>query len=167
MNENDKVKKEKPTLYEKEKINAIISLQYSPEILSFFEKNNIYVVKSPKTGRIKYVYLENKLIGTIRATDERFVPTIYGAKILREKMKKSRLTIQVTSDAAEWIAKGRTVFCKHVIALDEEIRPREEVFIIDEDNRLIALGKSVLSGREIKEKKKGKAVKIRKRARGH
>ncbi|MCD6563578.1 MAG: hypothetical protein J7K23_06665 [Thermoproteales archaeon] len=153
-------KKEKPTMYDLEKIAAIISMQYDLSLVPFFTCSKISVIRSSSTKRIKYIYFGDKLLGTLRATDERFVPTLFGAKYIMKKIS-NKLIVKVSSDAAEWVSRGRTVFCKHVIEVDENIRPGEEVFVVDEQDNLIAIGKAVLSGREIKEKKKGKAVKVR------
>ncbi len=48
-----------------------------------------------------------------------------------------------------------------MVDADEEIRPKEEVIIVDEENEVLAAGKSILTGREMKAFKRGVAVKVR------
>lgn len=162
MSNNEKVDNDSPTKSEIEKIRAILSIQFDATVAQMLLKNKITIKRSLRTGRIKFIYLNGQLLGTLRATDERFIPTLYGAKLIKKYLPENKLTIKVTEGAAPWIAKGRTVFCKHIVDADEEILPGEEVFIVDTQGNLIALGKAILSGREMSEKKKGRAVKVRK-----
>ncbi len=60
------------------------------------------------------------------------------------------------------MAEGRNVFAKHVVEADKELRPQDEVIVVDEEDNLVAVGKAVLSGEEMKVFKHGVAVKVRK-----
>ncbi|HDI32093.1 MAG TPA: pseudouridine synthase [Thermofilum sp.] len=154
-------RRERPTLLELESLLSIIRLQFSNEVSEIFINNNLEVERSPSTGRIRYVYINGKLVGSIRVQDGRFIPTIDGAKLILEKLPYPRKRVIVSEEAAPFIAEGKTVFCKHVIDLDPELRAGEEVLVIDPYGKLIALGKTVLAADEIKAKSRGKAVKIR------
>ncbi len=76
-------------------------------------------------------------------------------------MNAPRLWVKVSDEAASFISGGRSVFAKHVIAADREIRPQEEVIVLNED-KVIAVGKAVLTGREMTAFKRGVAVRVRK-----
>ncbi len=69
--------------------------------------------------------------------------------------------VVVNSDAAPFVAKGKTAFSRHVVAVDPEIRAGQEVLVVDENDRLLATGKTVLSALEMQAFKKGIAVDIR------
>jgi len=90
-----------------------------------------------------------------------FSLTVTGAKRLLENGKLHRLVVKVQEDVELFIAEGKSVFAKHVVDADEEIRPQEEVIVIGEDSRVLAVGKAVLTGREMKVFKHGVAVKVR------
>jgi predicted RNA-binding protein (TIGR00451 family) len=90
-----------------------------------------------------------------------FSLTVEGAKRLLKSSKLHRLCVKVQEDVAPFVAQGKSVFAKHVVDADEEIRPQEEVIVIGEDNRVLAVGKAVLTGREMKAFKHGVAVKVR------
>ena len=57
--------------------------------------------------------------------------------------------------------KGGDVFAKHVVDADDEIRPMEEVIVLTENGRLLAVGKTLLSAFEMQNFTRGVAVKIR------
>ena len=100
-------------------------------------------------------------MATLRPTDGMFSLTIHGAKRLARGINSPRLWVKVSNEAAPFIAQGRSVFAKHVIAADREIRPQEEVIVLNED-KVIAVGKAVLTGREMTAFKRGVAVRVRK-----
>jgi predicted RNA-binding protein (TIGR00451 family) len=90
-----------------------------------------------------------------------FSLTIYGAKRLIQEIDSPRLWVKVSNEAASFISAGRSVFAKHVIAADREIRPQEEVIVLNQ-GKVIAIGKAVLTGKEMTIFKRGVAVRVRK-----
>lgn len=123
--------------------------------------NKVEIAFSRTTGRIRYIYMRNRLLATLRPTDGMFSLTIGGAKRLTRKASLERLWIKVSDDAAPFIAKGKSVFAKHIIDADEEIRPREEVIVLRKSGKVLAVGKAVLTGREMKIFGIGLAVHVR------
>ena len=67
----------------------------------------------------------------------------------------------VNSDAAPFVAKGKTAFARHVVEVDPEIMAGQEVLVVDEDDRLLGTGKTMLSALEIKAFEKGTGVDVR------
>jgi len=147
-----------------EKIRSVADYQLSKGAGNALFPDNVNVVFSKRTGRIRHVYLKRKLLATLRPTDGMFSLTIEGAKRLLQGTSSPRLWVKVSKEAAPFIAEGRSVFAKHVIAADAEIRPQEEVIVFDEDNRVLAVGKAILTGKEMKAFKRGVAVRVRKGA---
>jgi len=90
-----------------------------------------------------------------------FSLTVEGASRLFKRAKPRRLWVKVQKDAEPFVAQGKSVFAKYVIDSDKEIRPREEVTVIGESNRVLAVGKAVLTGPEMQAFKHGVAVKVR------
>lgn len=121
----------------------------------------VEVRRSPSTGRVREVYVNGVLVGTLRASDNVFVPTLRGAERLLKLLPHPRLRVVVPQDAAAYVARGRSVFCKHVLEADPEIRPGEEVLVVDEEGRLVAVGRAAVSGVEMVQKATGRAVKVR------
>jgi len=123
--------------------------------------NRVKVVFSKRTGRIRHIYLGAKLLATLRPKDGMFSLTLAGAKRLLNGIDPPRLWVKVPKDVGCFIAEGKSVFAKHVVAADVEIRPEEEVTVINEDGRLLAVGRAILTGREMLAFKRGVAVKVR------
>jgi uncharacterized protein with predicted RNA binding PUA domain len=87
--------------------------------------------------------------------------SIMGAGKLHAFIKYPGHRVVVNSDAAPFVAKGKTAFARHVAAVDPDIRAGEEVLVVDENDRLLATGKAVLAPLEMLSFKKGIAVDVR------
>jgi len=120
----------------------------------------VEIVRSKRTGRIREVYVDGVLVATIRATDGFLLPTIEGAKklILSGNYRK---VVVVPNDVGEYVARGRTLFAKHILKADPEIRAGEEVIVVNENGKVIAVGRAKLTGIEMMKARRGVAVKIR------
>ena len=116
---------------------------------------------SKNTGKIRYIYLNEELLATLRPTTGIFVLTVAGAKRIVNQVNPLRLWVKLEDFAEPFVAKGRSAFAKHVIDADPEIRPNEEVIVISQKNEVLAVGRAVLSGPEMLALKKGIAVKVR------
>ncbi|HML05889.1 MAG TPA: PUA domain-containing protein, partial [Methanobacterium sp.] len=70
--------------------------------------------------------------------------------------------VVVNSDAEPFAREGKSIFAKFVIDIDINIKANEEVLIVNQNDDLLAFGKSILNGQEIKDFNVGQAVKTRK-----
>ncbi|RLG57855.1 MAG: pseudouridine synthase [Hadesarchaea archaeon] len=119
----------------------------------------IRVVKS--RGRIRQVWLPSGPVCAIRASDGFIILNRKGAELLYSAMAPPHMRVAIMDDVAPFAAQGKTVFAKHVTAADPEIRPGEEVFVVDSNDRLLASGRALLAGVEMVEFNTGKAVEVR------
>jgi predicted RNA-binding protein (TIGR00451 family) len=110
---------------------------------------------------VRHVYLDGKRLVTLRPRDGFFSLTVFGAKKIVEDVKPLHYWVQVQDDVSSFITEGKSVFAKHIVDADEEIRPMEEVIVVDEKGEVLAVGKAILTGKEMKAFKKGVAVKVR------
>ena len=122
---------------------------------------NVEIAYSKRTGRIRYIYLNGKRLATLRPTDGLFSLSIKGAKRIAENAGSAKCFVTVQNNVSRFIAEGGDVFAVHVVKADYQIRPKDEVIIVDEGGRVLAVGRSVLSNEEIKSFKVGVAVKVR------
>jgi len=122
---------------------------------------NVEIVYSKRTGRIRYVYLDSKRLATLRPTDGLFSLSIAGAKRIVKNADSTKCFVTVRDDVAKFISKGGDVFAAHVVKADDDIRPKDEVIGVNENGEVLAVGRAVLSGEEMKAFKKGVAVKVR------
>jgi len=145
-----------------QKIRKIADYQFGKAVGEKLFPNNVRIVHSGRTGRIRYVFLGEKRLATLRPVDGLFSLSITGAEKIMKKVKPPRLWVKVTDEVMPFIAKGRSVFAKHVTDADEEIRLQEEVIVVNGKNEVLAVGKAILSGKEMKAFKRGVAVRTRK-----
>jgi len=144
-----------------QRIRSVANYQFGKGVGEKLFPDNVEIIHSGRTGRIRQVYLDGECLATLRARDGLFSLTITGAKRIWAGMEPRRYWVKVSDEVASFIAKGKSVFAKHVVDADEEIRPGEEVIIINEKDEVIAVGRAVLTGREMMAFKRGVAVKVR------
>jgi len=113
------------------------------------------------TKRIRQILLDNERIATVRAKDGMLTLSMKGANKLHGFINYPGQRVVVNSDAAPFVAKGKTAFSRHIVTVDPEIRAGQEVLLVDENDRLLATGKTVLSALEMLAFKKGIAVDVR------
>jgi len=146
------------------KIRSIANYQFGKDVGKQLFPDEVKIVYSKRTGKIRHIYLDEELLATLRPTNGLFSLAIKGAKRIMENVKKQRLWVKVTAEAESFIAKGKSVFAKHVVDADTEIHPQEEVIVINEKNQVLAVGRAVLTGKEMKAFKRGVAVRVRRGA---
>ena len=149
--------KEEPT--DEEQVLQTIDFLFGSGASRLFKK--ISVKRSKTTGMIRKVFLEGKLVGAIRSNDGFFIPNINGAKLIKKVCSYPKNRVVVGKDAVKFVSKGKSVFTKFVVDIDKELRPYQEVLVVDEDDNLLAAGKLILNPREIEEFKRHVVVKIR------
>jgi uncharacterized protein with predicted RNA binding PUA domain len=115
---------------------------------------------SKKTGRMKNFSIRNELVATMR-TDGGIALTIYGAKqLLKNKHFRENCVIPM-QEAIPFVSEGRSLFCKHVEWCGSNIKAGSDVAIINNDDIVIATGKSLFDYSVMKMYRKGVAVKVR------
>jgi len=148
-----------PTEKELFKLRAVADYLFGRGVGQALFPDSIQVVKS--RGRIRQVRLADEPLCSIRASDGFIVLNQKGAELVHRTLKPPRPRVVVSDDAAPFVAQGKTVFAKHIVAADPEIRPAEEVLVVDSRDRLLASGKTLLTGEEMIAFKVGKAVEVR------
>jgi 7-cyano-7-deazaguanine tRNA-ribosyltransferase len=147
---------------DKEKIEYIADYQFGKGAGNALFNGDVKIVKSNKTGKIRHVYVNDEMIATLRASDGIFVLSMNGAKRLHNYLEFPKNRVVISNDVEPFAREGKSIFAKFVIDIDINIRANEEVLIVNENDDLLAFGKSILNGREIKEFNTGQAIKTRK-----
>ncbi|AFA40479.1 Prefoldin, molecular chaperone implicated in de novo protein folding, alpha subunit [Pyrobaculum oguniense TE7] len=129
----------------------LIAYIYGKEVAERLSGHEIRVEYN-KTGRIRYVYVDNKLAFVLRNNDGHLLPTLYGAEFINRK-------VVVSNEAAEFVKLGRNVPAKYIVEV-RQARPNSEVAIVDTRGTVIAVGRLVYSQGEIT-LRRGYAVKVR------
>ncbi|MBS7615932.1 pseudouridine synthase [Candidatus Bathyarchaeota archaeon] len=143
------------------RIRSVADYQFGKGVGEKLFPENVKIAYSKRTGRIRYVYLDKKRLATLRPTDGFFSLSIEGAKRIVENHAQARCLVVIKNDVAKFVADGGDVFAVHVVRADSEIRPRDEVIVVNENGGVLAVGRAVLSGEEMTAFKSGVAVKVR------
>lgn len=144
------------------RIKMIADYQFGTGAGEGLFNEEVKIVKSRKTGKIRHVYDGDELIATLRASDGVFVMAKEGARRLHRYLPYPKNRVVVNEDAEPFAREGKSIFAKFVINCDIDIHAKEEVLIVNEQDQLLAFGKSILNGREILDFNTGQAVKTRK-----
>lgn len=113
------------------------------------------------TGRIRQVMYNGHRLATLRAQDGLFTLSIQGGSRLKMVLPPPRSRVILNEEVAAFVAQGKNTFAKHVLDADPDIRCGDEVLVVATDDRLLATGSAVLSGREMLSFNYGVAVKVR------
>ncbi|VVC05379.1 tRNA-guanine(15) transglycosylase [uncultured archaeon] len=148
----------------KSKMDSVLKIKYTIDALFGIgiSKNlpkDLRFTYSKKRGRIQHVYENDILLCTLR-TDGGLAITPYFAQILMKSTKFRENCVEVDDDSKPFIENGNSVFSKHVVSCGKNILIGSDVPVLYR-NRVIAVGKAMLSTRMIKSFKKGVAVKVR------
>ncbi|MEC4849253.1 MAG: PUA domain-containing protein [Nitrosarchaeum sp.] len=133
--------------------------------VSKYLPKNIEIVFSRKTGRIKTVSEKGKLLCTLRI-DGGLAISPYFAQILLKSKKFKENCLEVNQDAAPFIQDGKSVFCKHVLWCGKNIQIASDTPVLYK-NKVIAVGKAVLSSEMISDFNRGMAVRVRDSLKSH
>jgi predicted RNA-binding protein (TIGR00451 family) len=143
------------------KIRSVADYQFGKGVGNKFFPDTVRIVYSKNTGKIRHIYLGDDLLVTLRPTTGLFILTIAGAKRLVSEVNHLQLWVKIQDYAEPFVAKGRSAFAKHVTEADDEIRPNEEVIVVSQKNEVLAVGRALLSGTEMKAFSRGMAVRVR------
>jgi len=145
-------------------MDHILKLQHSLDALfgngvSKYLPKNIEMTFSRKTGRIKTVSDGGKLLCTLRIDGGLAISPYFAQILLKSKTFKENC-VEINKDAAPFVSEGRSVFCKHVIWCGKNICISADTPILF-NNKVIAVGKAVLSSKMISDFNRGVAIKVR------
>jgi conserved protein with predicted RNA binding PUA domain len=144
-----------------QRIRAVADYQFGRGIGKRLFPDEVEIQFSRATGRIRYVYFKGERLATYRPTDGYLSLSIVAAQRLVSNSTSLGFLVTVRSDVAGFIAEGGDVFAVHVVKVGKNVRPKDEVIIMDEDGAVIGVGRALLSASEMLAFKTGVAVKVR------
>ena len=145
-------------------MDHFVKLQQSLDALfgtgsSKYLPKDIDIILSRKTGRIRTVSHKGKLLCTLRINGSLAISIDFAQTLLQSKTFRENC-IEINKDAAPFVQEGRSVFCKHVVWCGKNVRVAADTPILFE-NRVIAVGRAILSSEMISNFKRGVAIKVR------
>ncbi len=143
------------------RVKGVADMQFGKGASDVLIKGNIQLVKSKKTGKIRNVISDDEHVLSMRASDGMFTLKAEGAKRLHKGFTPPRLRVVVDVDSVAFNREGKSVFAKFVVECDDELRPMDEVLIVDKNDELVACGRALMNREEMLSFKIGMAVKVR------
>jgi len=145
-------------------MDSVVKLKHTINALfgngvSKYLPEKIEILFSKRTGRIREVYYKQKLLCTLRI-DGGLAITPYFAQILMKSKKFKENCVEIDHDSKPFVEEGRSVFCGHIVWCGKNIRIQSDVPVLYK-NKVIAVGKAILSSEMMKEQRIGVAIKIR------
>ncbi len=144
----------------KRRLTATLDMLFGKGVSSSLPFDKLDFVYSKRTGKVKHVMLDGKILCTFRK-DGGIALTMDLARLLLKEHIFMEHCIIVGNDVARYIVEGRSVFCRHVKYAGSKITVNSEVAVLDENRNIIAIGKAVLPSCIIRDMKRGVAVKVR------
>jgi uncharacterized protein with predicted RNA binding PUA domain len=143
------------------RIRSIADYQFGKGIGGKLFPENVEILYSKATGRIRYVNLNGERLATLRPTDGLLSLSIAAAKCIVENTGSVQCLVTVQNDVSQFVADGSDVFAAHVVKADTAIHAKDEVIVVDEAGKVLAVGRAMLSSSEMMAFKTGVAVKVR------
>jgi archaeosine-15-forming tRNA-guanine transglycosylase len=147
-----------PSRGELERIIAILAFQFSWRVAEEFERlSDRITVSLSGRGRIKYVHLDGRHALTLRPTTGLFTISKVAGEVIRRAEPPPRFRVIISGERD---IKG-SVLAVDVVAFDPDIRPGDEVIIVDKNDNLVAVGRSRVSARLMESLEYGEVVRVR------
>jgi len=143
-------------------LRALANYQFRYDVGRYLVPNSVKVKVSRSTGRIREVWIGNVRVASLRASTYTYVLTIEGGKIIHKHIPFPKLRVVIFNEISEDLIRNPTnVFSKHVLMIDEDLRPGDEVLVVNEDDELLCVGRLHLSPYEVIHFIRGVAVKVK------
>lgn len=152
----------KPSAFQYDRIKTVLSTQY-PTLDVDKILGNVDISVSRKTRRIREIFDvadEKILLFTLKTSDGRYLASYEAGRRMLESGYWDRI-VEMNDESVEFIKRGKSAFCKHVIAVHGTVQPLQEVLLVDQHRNLLAIGSAVQPGYAMMQLESGVAVKTR------
>jgi 7-cyano-7-deazaguanine tRNA-ribosyltransferase len=143
------------------RVVAVADMQFGKGAGRILTEGTMELVKSKRTGKIRNVICNGEHVLSMRAGDGMFTLKVKGAERLHRGFPSPKLRVIVEDDSVEFNREGKNVFARFVVDCDDEIRPMDEVLVVDKKDDLVAIGRALMNREEMLSFKKGVVVKVR------
>ena len=146
---------------ELERLRAIADFQFGPGAGKAIFPARTKIEFSSSTGRIRRARLASQVLATVLPSTGLLALTVPCAKRFVRAFLPPKQRVVVEKGAGKFVSQGRSVFARHVVSVDPELRPGDETIVTDDHDRVLATGRALLSPEEMLSFKRGVAVKVR------
>ncbi len=143
---------------------AVLDMQFGKGSADVLDGRMVEFVKSRKTGKIRNVIVDGQHAFSMRAHDGRFTLKMEGARLLKDVLEPPKMRVMIEDEPSEFVAKGANVFAKFVRDCDDDIRPGDDVMIVNTKGELVAAGRALMNREEMFAFNRGIAVRVKQTA---
>jgi len=143
------------------RIRSTADYQFGEGVGNMLFPDNVTIEYSHSTGRIRYINLGGRRMATLRPTDGLLSISVEAARYLAKSNPSAPCFVTIRQDISQFVVEGGDVFAAHVVKVDPEIHAKDEVIVLDEEGKVVAVGRAFLSSAEMVAFKTGVAVKVR------
>lgn len=141
--------------------HAVLDMQFGRGAGDMLNRGKINLVKSVRTGKIRNVLIDGAHVLSMRASDGRFTLKLEGGRLLASVLGPPKMRVKVEDEPADFASKGNNVFAKFVTECDPDIRPGDDVMIVNAKDDVVAVGRSLMTRSEMLAFKRGVAVRVK------
>jgi len=148
-----------------ERIRSLADSQFGERCGSVLvpEDHVVLLNKAPDIDRMDEVIVDGAIVGAVRYEllgGEKFLLRPAGATAIAPLVRKSWVTIDPGAAKAV-LEKSASTLAVGVLDCDNDIVPGNEVLVLDENRRPVSVGTSKMSSSDMKEHRRGTAIKTR------
>jgi 7-cyano-7-deazaguanine tRNA-ribosyltransferase len=140
---------------------AVLDMQFGKGAGDILDGKKVELVKSQRTGKIRNVMIDGVHALSMRASDGRFTLKLEGARLLMGILPPPGMRVVTEDEPAEFARKGNNVFAKFVTECDPDIRPGDDVMVVNTKGELAAVGRALMNREEMLAFKRGVAVRVK------
>ncbi len=143
------------------RLRAVADFQFGRGAADALLAGTIELVTSKTTGKVRNVIRDGAHVLSVRAEDGMYSLKLEGGRILHAALGAPRLRVVVETETAAFNREGRNVMAKFVVECDPELRPFDEVLVVDGSDALVAVGRTMMNREEMLAFDRGVAVQVR------
>ena len=121
--------------------------------------DRVEVHHSRSTGRMREILLDHE-VAFIVGNDGLPHFTMAGGRWVQRLAPRPSYRVVAHADAVPFLREGRSLFSRHVVGADPAVPPGAYVLVVDEQDRLHAVGRAILAGSEMGRFSRGVAVRV-------
>jgi len=140
---------------------ATADMQFGAGAADVLMDGEVELVTSKRTGKLRNVLVDGEHVLSMRAQDGMYTLKLAGGRRLHAAWERPRMRVVVNEDAAPFARDGKSVFARFVVDADPGLRPADEVLVVDGDDALLGVGRTLMNRREMLSFQRGMVVKMR------
>lgn len=147
---------------DRRRVRATADHQFGPGAADALFPEEPSFVRSPNNEKLRNCIVGGDMVASFRPTDGRLSLRLEGGEALRRAFASPRHRLVLEAEAAQFVAEGKNAMARFVSAADPELRSGDECLLVTPQDKLVGVGRMVLSGGEVGQVGRGVAARTRK-----